>query len=468
MSSNDLNVRRLRLELPHDMSAHALRSRVEDALRIASMPTSLAHRFVLLRRLRLVLPREASAQSLALQLEREWRAIESLAQPMASASADAPVVWAAHEAEARLLLLQRWLDGRDTGAWFWQRLLPTTHPALPLALCLQVLLFEPLENEPAHAALAVGQRAELWREALPRIEAAGQMPALMAVLSVDEHKALLGFVAKSPPAKGRATAAVQARRAEADASVSPRNEASAASSARASLVPRLPFEQPIDDEGSADTPARPSGETDDSRFLVPARPTPLVADVAAPQLVAEAPAVHGTSTERTAAETKPTQHPAEPAPSAVAEFDGALDTAWAGLWFLLPLLLRQGLSQQPQPARLFAAILQLAVEHHRLDATARSWVEQVAHHADLDEAAMSALRPAAAGAWRHARVICVREARLPLRRVLHRPGRVWLAPHRVDLTLPLQHVDVRIRRAGFDIDPGFVPWLDSVIRFHYL
>lgn len=468
MSSNDLNVQRLRLELPRDMSAHALRSRVEDALRIASMPTSLAHRFVLLRRLRLVLPREASAQSLALQLEREWRVIESLAQPMASASADAPVVWAVHEAEARLLLLLRWLDGRDTEAWFWQRLLPTIQPALPLVVRLQVLLFEPFENEPAHPALAVGQRADLWREALPRIEAAGQMPALMAALPVDERKALLGSTTLSPPAWSPSLIAVQARLAESEASASPRDEASAAPSSRASLAPRLPFELPIDDEGTADTPARPSAETADSRFLVPARPTPLVAAAAAPQLAAEAPAAHGASTERAAAETKPTQRPAEPAPAAAAEFDGALDTAWAGLWFLLPLLLRQGLSQQPAPAQLFAAILQLAVEHHRLDATARSWVDMVAHHADLDEAAMSALRPAAADCWHIARQICVREARLPLRRVLRRPGRIWLAPHRVDLMLPLHLADVRIRRAGFDIDPGFVPWLDSVIHFHYV
>ena len=70
--------------------------------------------------------------------------------------------------------------------------------------------------------------------------------------------------------------------------------------------------------------------------------------------------------------------------------------------------------------------------------------------------------------WRRARIACMRQARLPLRRLLHRPGRVWLSPHRIDLMLPLASADIRIRRAGYDIDPGYVPWLDCVIHFHYV
>ena len=69
--------------------------------------------------------------------------------------------------------------------------------------------------------------------------------------------------------------------------------------------------------------------------------------------------------------------------------------------------------------------------------------------------------------WRRARWACVRQARLPLRRLLRRPGRIWLSTHRIDLWLPLAQADIRIRRAGFDIDPGYVPWLDCVIHFHY-
>jgi hypothetical protein len=32
----------------------------------------------------------------------------------------------------------------------------------------------------------------------------------------------------------------------------------------------------------------------------------------------------------------------------------------------------------------------------------------------------------------------------------------------------LAAADVRVRRSGLDIDPGWVPWLGRVVRFHYL
>ncbi len=432
MSGIDLSVQRLRLEVPRDMSAHALRPRVEDGLRIASMPTSLAHRFVLLRRLRLVLPRETSAQSLALQLEREWRAIESLAQPMSGAAADAPAVWAAHEAEARVLLLQRWLDGRDSGAWFWQQLLPTAHEAMPLAQRLRALMFEPFDTAPAHAATASGQRRELWREALPRVMAAGQLAALMAGLTAAERNAL---VAVLPAALLGGPSALQARRAA--------PQASALSGGRSPAAP-IPRERPVHgtrvgsrlfDAIDAGVEVTPAAAPDGSKHGAAAEPAALL---------------------RAGWSLAP-----------AAESDGGRETAWAGLWFLLPLLLRQGLAQRPVPASMFEAILQVAQACHGLDATARAWGELVAQQAGLNEAAKSALRPEAEVLWRLAREVSVRQARLPLRRVLHRPGRVWLAQHRVDVALPLQRADVRIRRAGFDIDPGYVPWLDTVVHFHY-
>ena len=61
----------------------------------------------------------------------------------------------------------------------------------------------------------------------------------------------------------------------------------------------------------------------------------------------------------------------------------------------------------------------------------------------------------------------MQHARLPLRRVLHRRGEIWRTPHRIDILLPLARADVRIRRAGLDIDPGYLPWLDTVLHFHY-
>ncbi len=38
----------------------------------------------------------------------------------------------------------------------------------------------------------------------------------------------------------------------------------------------------------------------------------------------------------------------------------------------------------------------------------------------------------------------------------------------IDVTFDLEDVDIRIRRAGLDLDPGFVWWLGSVVRFRYV
>jgi hypothetical protein len=33
--------------------------------------------------------------------------------------------------------------------------------------------------------------------------------------------------------------------------------------------------------------------------------------------------------------------------------------------------------------------------------------------------------------------------------------------------MPLDSVDLDIRRAGLDLDPGWVPWLGVVVRYRY-
>jgi hypothetical protein len=33
--------------------------------------------------------------------------------------------------------------------------------------------------------------------------------------------------------------------------------------------------------------------------------------------------------------------------------------------------------------------------------------------------------------------------------------------------MPLDEVDLDVRRAGLDLDPGWVPWLGTVVRYVY-
>jgi hypothetical protein len=65
---------------------------------------------------------------------------------------------------------------------------------------------------------------------------------------------------------------------------------------------------------------------------------------------------------------------------------------------------------------------------------------------------------------------CWRLGRLSVREIAIRPGHVWLTRSALDITMPFEAVDVRIRRIGLDINPGWLPWLGmhgKDVRFHY-
>jgi hypothetical protein len=52
-----------------------------------------------------------------------------------------------------------------------------------------------------------------------------------------------------------------------------------------------------------------------------------------------------------------------------------------------------------------------------------------------------------------------------VRRHLARPGRVHLSPERMDVILSGDAIDLEVRRAGLDRDPGWLPWLRRTVRF---
>jgi hypothetical protein len=54
-----------------------------------------------------------------------------------------------------------------------------------------------------------------------------------------------------------------------------------------------------------------------------------------------------------------------------------------------------------------------------------------------------------------------------VRRIAARRAVVLGEPGWVEVVLPLDEVDVDIRMAGLDLDPGWVPWLGTVMRFRY-
>lgn len=146
-------------------------------------------------------------------------------------------------------------------------------------------------------------------------------------------------------------------------------------------------------------------------------------------------------------------------------------TQGAGLYFLLPVLKLLGIAE--------------ALEKHP-ELGGAGFVSglllRLAAHADLSAAdpILECLRNAEPAVrtddpevrrWAVAvRRWCSKTAHITAPVIIRRPGLVWLTRTDLDVTLPLADAEVRIRRWGLDIDPGWVPWLGgfgTVVRFHY-
>ena len=61
-----------------------------------------------------------------------------------------------------------------------------------------------------------------------------------------------------------------------------------------------------------------------------------------------------------------------------------------------------------------------------------------------------------------------RHAKLGMAGLVMRSAQVSLTPNHIDIYFTLNATDLRVRRAGLDIDPGWVPWLSRVVMFHYI
>lgn len=63
---------------------------------------------------------------------------------------------------------------------------------------------------------------------------------------------------------------------------------------------------------------------------------------------------------------------------------------------------------------------------------------------------------------------CRRRAHMGLGTIVCREGFVRSTPTHIDVFFRLSQADIRVRRAGLDIDPGWVSWLGRVVSFHYV
>ena len=73
------------------------------------------------------------------------------------------------------------------------------------------------------------------------------------------------------------------------------------------------------------------------------------------------------------------------------------------------------------------------------------------------------------GSWLTAmRRWCRRYAGIGLHRLVSRRGRVATTRMHLDVYFDLRQIDIGVRRAGLDIDPGWLPWFGRVVAYHYV
>lgn len=63
---------------------------------------------------------------------------------------------------------------------------------------------------------------------------------------------------------------------------------------------------------------------------------------------------------------------------------------------------------------------------------------------------------------------CRRYARIGLHDLVRRPGRICATRTHIDMIFDHRHAEIRVRKAGLDLDPGWIPWFGRVVVFHYL
>jgi hypothetical protein len=61
-----------------------------------------------------------------------------------------------------------------------------------------------------------------------------------------------------------------------------------------------------------------------------------------------------------------------------------------------------------------------------------------------------------------------RNAGIGLSDLIRRPAELAATPTHVDVFFDLAQADMRLRRAGLDLDPGWLPWFGRVVAYHFV
>ncbi|ACB35313.1 conserved hypothetical protein [Leptothrix cholodnii SP-6] len=527
MTSDARLVRHLRVSAPDEAAVRALLPRLEDALRCASLPDGGA-RVLLVRRL--ALGRVAagiSAGALAQRVEQRLAESDVTWIDGGTAMAErAEHVCFASALDARLQLAARLLRGQPCEAWYWRLAVPEWRRGEPLALQLRAITltvagwpeaavalpvwaagvvrawgagllgqaFDEAQGAallrhvgrpsvPAHALAAASPSRASWLDTLlggggtavtASRSSATAPPARAAAPGIEPDPVPTGpgirpgvdLVRDRQPRPGVETSADHADAA------GPANEAAIRIGHR---QPAAAQQDTGDDAGAATlaSDGASKGQAAAAHLPSPHAPKASPADAGssarpgpAPQPVIQA--ASGQAADDSVAPPHRTAAPGWPAATLAR-------SRCAGLLFLLPVLARLGIVDACEAAGLdcatFArAVLRSVLQRLRVPPDDPAW----ALAENPSGRVTPALPPDAlrlAHAWRHDTQRWLRRAGggggLGLARLVLRPGQMALTATHADIHFRLADADLRVRRLGLDIDPGWLPWFGRVVAFHY-
>ena len=436
-------VRELRLTCRREDDAQHGRVLLDDALRTASLGDET--RFIVVRRLDLgAMPLRASATHWSRRIEDVFRASPPVAVRFdGEGAAEANAVYFENAHEPWLTLAERVAADQRCPEWFWRAAVPRWDPASPVAETLRHCFCALAEQGGLALTLVLGLR----------LQAQGVLPVLLRALEPADLEPLRSDLASD--SYGRFE-----DRPPSQAESSPRTEAEFAVRWGARDVRTHWLASLVLARSTASGLANPF--------------SPSLASTLVPELLHQ---LVKEWTEPTTRESTPVEvPPIEPrgpnrapektegaAALSLAPTDHAVTRA-GGLFFAVPLLARVGLTRHlttlaKGPRTVLPwQILRLALRHARVPAN------------DPLQRALESVPPVVepVGRWLlAAHRQAVRLTGLTLRQLITRPALVTLSPTHIDVLFRPADADIRIRSAGLDFDPGWVPWLGRVIAFHY-
>lgn len=457
MIAHTRRVRHLRLRAPDAASARKLAIRLEDALHTASLPDS-GGRVLLVRRLALGrIDRKDAPSTLALRLERELaRSGVCCVHGDAPTAGQADAVWFRDALEVHVVFAQRMLSGSTPCEWFW----PLALPALPLTcsraelLRATVLSLAALPEAPVAvpawiaAVVAFGGVTEL-EQALDESDAVRLLRAC-GIMS-DERTPLVETRADAAPRAAKNDAQVVAANVDpaivtpdfiAGERIASIGTQSHVARALARLLQRAPSTSVVtspqaDGGASVDAPERAA--TDIPEATAAGGLAFLLGEFARlgyAQWLDEQPAwrAHDIA-RRVLARVLSRLHvtPEDPVWRLVQAQDAGSDMPA----FVVPSRWRDSLGFDPSPARTDAVPRRVNADRvvQMWAIALRRWLRLYAH--------------------------------IGLAELVLRPAWISQTPTHLDLRFDPAQVDLRVRRAGLDLDPGWIPWFGRVMTFRY-